>query len=52
VQCLRSDCRFVGQPYPDGERTWNDVFLADLAELEAAGITHPDVARVRRLLAP
>ncbi len=41
--------KYKGRPYDD-ERGWTEVFLADLAELEAAGITHPDVARARALL--
>ena len=41
---------FKGQPY-DQERSWAEVFLADLEELESAGITHPDVEKVRALLA-
>ncbi len=32
------------------ELTWIEGFLADLAELKAAGITHPDVDKVRALL--
>ncbi|MEM8898095.1 MAG: tetratricopeptide repeat protein [Bacteroidota bacterium] len=31
--------------------TYGEAFLSDLAELEQAGITHPDVVRVRELLA-
>ena len=34
----------------DVEKTWQQAFLEDLAALEAAGITHPDVAKVRALL--
>jgi tetratricopeptide (TPR) repeat protein len=41
--------QFKGKPYDD-ERGWTEVFLADLDELEKAGITHPDVAKVRKLL--
>ncbi len=40
--------RLKDQPY--GDATYAATFLADLDELEAAGITHKDVARVRRLL--
>ncbi|MEM8897634.1 MAG: tetratricopeptide repeat protein [Bacteroidota bacterium] len=29
---------------------FKEVFLADLGELEAAGITHPDIEKVRKLL--
>jgi tetratricopeptide (TPR) repeat protein len=43
--------RFRGKRFPDDDkRTWNEVFLADLDELEAAGITHPDVEKIRKLL--
>ncbi|MBI1226961.1 MAG: hypothetical protein GC192_17145 [Bacteroidetes bacterium] len=39
------------QAYPDGtDRNWTQVFLQDLDALEAAGITHPDMARARKLL--
>ncbi|MCC7505795.1 MAG: tetratricopeptide repeat protein, partial [Saprospiraceae bacterium] len=41
--------RYKGKPY-DEERGWTQVFLADLDELEKAGITHPDVKRIRKLL--
>ncbi len=34
----------------DGKGTFREVFLEDLNTLEAAGITHPDVAQVRELL--
>jgi tetratricopeptide (TPR) repeat protein len=37
------------QPF-DENRTWAVVCLEDLATLEAAGITHPDVELVRQLL--
>ena len=40
---------FKGKPY-DEERTWTEVFLADLAALEAAGVTRPDVEKARALL--
>ncbi|HMP13865.1 MAG TPA: hypothetical protein PKD70_08290 [Saprospiraceae bacterium] len=33
-----------------GDRTYAATFLADLDELEAAGIPHKDVARARKLL--
>ena len=41
--------QFQDQPFND-EMDFNTAFLQDLADLEAAGITHPDVERVRRLL--
>ncbi|MEM7659849.1 MAG: hypothetical protein AAF399_27290, partial [Bacteroidota bacterium] len=34
----------------DRHETFREVFLSDLDELEAAGITHPDVEKVRALL--
>jgi tetratricopeptide (TPR) repeat protein len=39
---------FKDKPY--GKATYKDTFLADLDELEKAGITHPDVAKIRALL--
>lgn len=42
---------FKGQMY-DEEQSWGAIFLKDLDELEAAGITHPDVAKIRKLLKP
>ena len=42
---------FMGKPYTqDPNKTWTEVFLEDLAALEKAGVTHPDVAKARRLL--
>ena len=42
---------YKGKPYPnDAEKTWTQVFLEDLDALDAAGITHPDMARARALL--
>jgi Flp pilus assembly protein TadD len=41
--------RFKDQPY-DESMDFKTVFLKDLADLEAAGITHPDVGKVRVLL--
>lgn len=34
----------------DEERSWVEVFLADLDALESEGITHPDVRKIRRFL--
>ena len=34
----------------DNERTWKEVFLQDIADLEAAGIKHKDFKKVRELL--
>jgi hypothetical protein len=36
---------------PDGKRLWDSVFLQDIADLEAAGITHPDFEKVRNMFA-
>jgi tetratricopeptide (TPR) repeat protein len=33
----------------DATNTWNDIILGDLNEFERAGVTHPDVARIRAL---
>ena len=35
---------------PYGDATYKEVFLADLEALEKEGITHPDVAKIRKLL--
>ena len=44
---------YADQPWPDDRHeTFREVFLADLDELEAAGITHPDIAKIRVLLSP
>jgi tetratricopeptide (TPR) repeat protein len=40
--------RLKDKPHIDG--TYTQSFLADLDELEKAGITHPDVAKIRALL--
>ncbi|MDX2248673.1 MAG: tetratricopeptide repeat protein [Bacteroidia bacterium] len=46
--------RFAGQPYPDDSRTWSEVFLSDLAELEAADAIPAermkDVEQIRKRL--
>ena len=36
--------------FPNDERFGKEVFLSDIKDLEAAGITHPDFAKVRKLL--
>jgi tetratricopeptide (TPR) repeat protein len=38
-----------GQQFTDGKRLWDEVFLTDIAALEAAGITHPDFEKVKQL---
>ncbi len=35
---------------PQGDGTYKEVFLEDLDALEKAGITHPDVEKIRQLL--
>ena len=35
---------------PYNKATYRETFLADLNELEKAGITHPDIAKIRALL--
>ena len=43
--------KWIDKKWPDDRHaTFCEVFLADLAELKAAGITHPDVAKVRAFL--
>ena len=34
----------------DEDKSWKEVFLSDLKELEEAGVTHKDVKRARKLL--
>ena len=41
--------QFLGQQYYE-EQSWQDIFLEDLEALEAAGITHPDVEKIRSLI--
>jgi len=41
--------RFKDQPFNDS-MDFKTAFLQDLADLEAIGITHPDVEKVRALL--
>ena len=41
--------QFKGRAY-DEENSWEEIFLQDLNELEAEGITHPDVKKIRKLL--
>lgn len=39
------------QPWPGKEADiFQEVFLADITELEASGITHPDVEKIQKLL--
>ena len=41
--------RYKGRRY-DTDRSWDEVFLSDIRELEEAGIRHGDFGRVRKLL--
>jgi tetratricopeptide (TPR) repeat protein len=43
--------RYKDQSF-DAENSWAAIFLKDLTELEDAGITHPDVAKIRKMLGP
>lgn len=38
--------------YPNSDRTWEQVILQDLDDLEAEGLKDPEIARVRSLLKP
>ena len=40
--------KYKDEPYRD--KTYKEVFLEDLKALEDEGITHPDVARIRKIL--
>ena len=40
---------FKGKAY-NAQNTWVEIFRQDLEALEAAGITHPDVGKARKLL--
>ncbi|MFZ4400352.1 MAG: hypothetical protein ACOYO1_09980, partial [Bacteroidales bacterium] len=43
--------RLKDKEYPnDISKTYKEVFLEDLYELEKEGITHPDVIKIRSLL--
>jgi hypothetical protein len=43
--------KYADKAWPDDRHeTFREVFLASLRELEEAGITHPDVAKIRTLL--
>lgn len=42
--------KFKDQLYNGQKKTYREVFLQDLLDLEKEGITHPDVAKVRKLL--
>ena len=38
--------QYINKSYNE-EKTWKEIFLADLDELEKAGITYPDVKKIR-----
>jgi hypothetical protein len=40
---------FKGKAY-NAQNTWVEIFRQDMEALEAAGITHPDVEKARKLL--
>ena len=43
--------QFKDQVYDERtNKSWNDLFLEDLQELEKAGITHQDIVRIKRIL--
>lgn len=39
------------QPAPDATKTYRDLFLDDFDEFGKSGVTHPDVEKIRKLLA-
>ena len=41
--------RFKDQPF-DAQKSYREIFLADLKEFEAAGIKHKDMKKIRKLL--
>lgn len=45
IYLLMKDQLIIGQ-----QKTWGQSFLEDLDELESAGITHPDMEKIRALL--
>jgi len=40
--------QFKGEPY-NKDKSWEEVFLNDLSDLEAAGISHPDFEKIKKL---
>ncbi len=36
----------------EGQGVWDEAILKDFAEFEKRGLTHPQMAEIRRLLAP
>ena len=41
--------RWKGRGFPNDDRLCDEVFLQDIADLEAAGIIHPNFAKVREM---
>jgi len=41
--------QYKGKHFPNDKRLCDEVFLKDIADLEAAGITHPDFEKVKQL---
>jgi len=41
--------QFKGKPYNEN-KSWTEVFLNDLNDLEAAGISHTDFEKIKKLL--
>ncbi|MGO8954430.1 MAG: hypothetical protein ACLPWS_17075 [Rhodomicrobium sp.] len=44
--------RYKGQPVEKGGKLWEAAILEDFREFEKRGLTHPQMAEIRRLLAP
>jgi tetratricopeptide (TPR) repeat protein len=42
--------KWKGKNFPNDKRLCDEIFLADIAALEQAGITHPDFEKVKKLL--
>jgi len=41
--------KWQGKMFPNDKRLCDEVFLQDISDLEAAGITHPDFEKVKQL---
>ena len=50
VEAERVYLKWKGKSFPNRSESANDIFLKDIAELESAGIRHPDFEKVRALL--
>jgi tetratricopeptide (TPR) repeat protein len=42
--------QYIGKRFDSGDRSWEDVILKDLTDLEKEGVTHPRFADVRALM--